>query len=137
MPTVKLYDGKRYFGEHVDADNTVAAADSGVVLNVIADGKKTTLPDAAAGNLGVVVIVRLGGVPAGGPVGSGANKSVAHEIAPHSSDKIVGLGAAGTADKSLLMAKDDMIVGDYVKLQSDGAGAWNVLEAVGAWTREA
>ena len=138
MPTVKLYDGKRYFAENVSANNTVAAADSGVVLNIIADALVTTLPNITTARAGTRVIVKLGGVPAGGPVGSGANKSVGHAISPHSSDKIVGLGAAGVADKDLLMVKASMQVGDYVILQAGDAteGNWNVVEAVGAWTRE-
>ncbi len=138
MATVKLSDGRRVLGENVSANNTVALADSGSALNQIADAKVTTLPDAAAGNVGLEVFVVLGGVPAGGPVGSGSNGSVGHEIAPHSSDKIVGiLGGSGTADKSILMAKDDMVAGDYVKLRSNGVDTWFVVEASGAWTMEA
>lgn len=137
MPTAKLYDSQRLFAETVSADNTVAVADSGVVLNQTADAKTTTLPDAAAANVGLTVIVRLAGVPAGGPVGSGSNESQGHTISPHSSDKIVGLGASGTTNKDLLMVKASMIVGDYVKLVSNGVDTWYVQEAVGAWTFEA
>jgi len=138
MATVKLADGRRVLGENVSANNTVALADSGSALNIISDAKVTTLPDAAAGNVGLEVFVVLGGVPAGGPVGSGSNASVGHEIAPNSSDKIVGiLGGSGTADKSILMAKASMIVGDYVKLRSNGVDTWFVVEASGAWTMEA
>jgi len=137
MPTRKLYDSQRLFAEDVSADNTVAVADSGVVLNQTADAKVTTLPDAAAANVGLTVIVRLGGVKAGGPVGSGSNASQGHAISPHSSDKIVGLGASGTTNKDLLMVKASMIVGDYVKLVSNGVDTWYVEEAVGAWTFEA
>jgi hypothetical protein len=137
MATVKLYDSKRYACENVSANNTVAVADSGNVLNIIADAIVTTLPAVASSNVGLTVVVRLGGVPAGGPVGSGSNGSVGHEIAPNASDKIIGLGAAGTDDKSLLMVKSSMQVGDYVKLVSDGLNGWFVQEAVGSWTREA
>ena len=137
MATVKLYDGKRYDAENVIADNTVAVADSGRVLNIIADGKLTTLPNNAAGTVGLTVIVRLGGVPAGGPVGSGSNASLGHEIAPHSSDLIVGRGVTGTADKSLLMTKANMIVGDYVILVGNGVDTWFIQESVGAWAFEA
>lgn len=139
MATAKLYDSQRLFAENVSANNTVAGADSGVVLNQTADAKVTTLPDITAALAGTRVIVRLAGVAAGGPVGSGASASQGHEIAPHSSDKIVGLGVAGTADKSLLMVKADMVVGDYVILRAGDvtAGVWAVEEAVGAWTFEA
>lgn len=137
--SVKLYEaGARLYSEDVSANNTVALADSGVVLNQVTDGKVTTLPDAAAGNVGLRVIVRLGGVPkTTGLSGSGDNASVGHEVAPHASDKIVGLGSSGTADKSLLMAKASMKVGDYVALRSNGVDTWFVEEAVGAWTFEA
>ena len=137
MATAKLYDSKRYFSEDVSADNTVAIADSGVVLNQIADGKVTTLPAVASSNVGLTVIVYLGGVKAGGPVGSGTNASLGHTISPNASDKIMGLGQAGTDDKDLLMAKANMMVGDYVKLRSDGVNGWFVEEATGAWTFQA
>jgi hypothetical protein len=137
MPTRKLYDSHRLFAEDVSADNTVAIADSGVVLNQTADAKTTTLPAVASTNVGLEVIVRLGGVKAGGPVGSGSNGSQGHTISPNASDKIMGLGVAGTDDKDLLMAKDDMIAGDYVRLRSDGVNGWFVVEAVGAWTFQA
>lgn len=138
MATIKLRDGRRVLGENVSANNTVTLADSGSALNQIADAKVTTLPDAAAGNVGLEVFVVLGGEPAGGPVGSGSGGTVGHEIAPNSSDKIVGiLGGSGTADKSILMAADDQKVGDYVKLRSNGVDTWFVVEASGAWTMEA
>lgn len=130
-------DGRRVTCEDVTADNTVAAADSGMVLNIKADSKITTLPDITSSMVGLRVIVRLNGVPVtNGPVGTGSSKSVGHEIAPHSSDTIVGLGAAGTADKSLLMVKASMVTGDYAVLQADGVSRWFVQEASGAWTRE-
>lgn len=138
MANIKLRDGRVVLGENVSANNTVALADSGSALNIVADDIVTTLPNAATSNVGLEVFVVLGGVKQGGPVGTGANGSLSHEIAPHSSDKIVGiLGGSGVADKSLLMAQDDMVVGDYVKLRSDGVDTWFVVEASGAWTVEA
>ena len=139
MANVKLRNGDVVLGENVSANNTVALADSGSALNIVADAIVTTLPNAATSNVGLEVFVVLGGVKAtNGPAGTGSNKTVGHEIAPHSSDKIVGiLGGAGVADKSLLMAKANMVVGDYVKLRSDGVDTWFVVEASGAWTVEA
>jgi len=131
-------DGQRLFSEDVSANNTVALADSGVVLNQIADALVTTLPNAATSNVGLTVIVRLAGVPkSGAPAGTGDNQSIGHEIAPHSSDKIVGMGAANAADKSMLMVKASMKVGDYVKLRCDGVDTWFIDEVVGSWTFEA
>lgn len=135
--SVKLYDGKVYASEDVSANNTVAAADSGVVLNIVKDAIATTLPAVGATNVGLTVIVRIGGEPAGGAAGSGDDGSVGHAISPNSADKIIGLGAAGVDDKDLLIAKADSKVGDYVKLVSDGSTGWFVQEAVGEWTREA
>lgn len=132
--SVKLYDGKVYASEDVSANNTVAAADSGVVLNIVEDAIVTTLPSTAAG---LTVIVRIGGKPAGGSVGSGDDASVGHAISPAAADKIIGLGAAGADNKDLLMVKASSKVGDYVKLVGDGAEGWYVQEAVGEWTREA
>lgn len=139
MATVALRTaGQRLQSEDVTANNTVAAADSGVVLNQKADALVTTLPNLTSAMVGLRVIVRLAGVPVtSGPTGTGNNKSVGHEIAPHSSDKIVGFGVSGTADKSLLMVKASMKVGDYVILVGDGVDTWYVQEVVGSWTFEA
>lgn len=139
MADTVLYDaGARLDCEDVVADNTVAVADSGRILNIKADGKVTTLPNATAALAGLSVIVRLAGVPVtNGPAGTGANESVGHEIAPHSSDLIVGRGVTGTADKSLLMVKASQIVGDYVKLVCNGVDTWYIQEMRGAWTFEA
>lgn len=141
MSVVLRDAGQALYSEDVSADNTVAAADSGIVLNQVADGKVTTLPDITAALVGTVVIVRIGGVQqTNGPAGaSTGNGQVGHSISPHSSDKISGLGAAGTANKDLLMVKADGNVGDYVVLVAGDviAGVWNVVEAKGSWTREA
>lgn len=130
--------GQRFYSEAVTANNTVVAADSGVVLDQQADALVTTLPDITSSMVGLEVVVRLAGVKkTNGPAGSGDNASVGHEIAPHSSDSIVGLGASGTADKSLLMVKASQYVGDFVRLRADGVSRWFVVAAVGAWTFEA
>lgn len=136
--TLLNIEGRRVDCEDVTANNTVAVADSGRVLNIKADALVTTLPNNAAGTVGLSVIVRLAGVPVtNGPAGTGSNESVGHEIAPHSSDLIVGRGATGVADKSLLMVKASMKVGDYVKLVGNGVDTWFIQESSGDWTFEA
>ena len=105
---------------NVSANKTVADNDSGLVQNVIADGLTLTLPAAAAGK---TVTIRLGGVPAGGPVGSGANGSVGLTV----TGSVTGLGAAG----ALTADKETMQVGDEITLVS-GAATWYVQKAEGA-----
>lgn len=140
MAQVALRDaGQKLQSEDLTTNNTVAIADSGVVLNQRKDGLVTTLPAVASSNVGLRVIVRVGDVQqTSGPTGAGTgNKSIGHEIAPNASDKIMGFGQAGTDDKSLLLAKANHVVGDYVILQSDGVNGWMVQEVKGAWTFEA
>lgn len=139
MSKVLLHEeGQRLQAEDLTTSNTVAVADSGVVLNQTKDALVTTLPNITSSMVGLRVIVRLAGaVPTTGTAGTGSNESVGHEIAPHSSDKIVGFGVSGTADKSLLMVKASHKVGDYVILQADGVDTWYVQEVVGDWTFEA
>lgn len=131
-------NGQQLQSETVTANNTVAAADSGVVLNQTKDALVTTLPNITTSMVGLCVIVRLAGAtPTSGTAGTGSNESVGHEIAPHSSDKISGASQAGTADKSMLMVKASMKVGDYVILRADGVDTWFVQEYCGDWTFEA
>lgn len=139
MSKVQLREeGRRLQAEDVTANNTVAAADSGNVLNITKDALVTTLPNITTSMVGLTVIVRLAGAtPTTGTAGTGSNQSVGHEIAPHSSDKISGAGVSGTADKSLLMVKASQEVGDYVILQADGVDTWFVKEWSGSWTFEA
>lgn len=138
MAEVALRDaGQKLQSEDLTTNNTVAAADSGVVLNQRADGLTTTLPAVGATNVNLTVIVRVGDVQqTNGPTGAGTgNGEIGHTISPNSADKIIGLGAAGTDDQDLVLAKADHQVGDYVVLQSDGSTGWFVVEAKGAWAR--
>ena len=104
---------------NVSADKTLAAADSGVVQNVIADGVTITLPATAT------AVVRAAGVPAGGPVGSGSNKS--QEVVV--TGTVAGLGGA-SASATFTLAKDDMVAGDEIAFVN-GVVAY----AVGNWVR--
>lgn len=138
MSKVFLRDSVPQNAEDVTANNTVVAADSGVVLNQTKDALVTTLPNITTAMVGLTVIVRLAGVAkTNAAAGTGDDESMGHEIAPHSSDKISGAGASGTADKSMLMVKASQKVGDYVVLRADGVDTWFVQEYSGAWTFEA
>lgn len=114
-----LQDGRRTINE--SATKTITDAESGQVHNVIADGRTFTLPTVAAGK---VVVLRIGGVPAGGPVGAGANKTVGLTVV----GTVCGLG---TASGALTAAKATSNVGDEVKLVG-GAAIWYVESAKGA-----
>jgi hypothetical protein len=104
------------------ANYTINAGDSGTLINVRGGSSGSpitiTLPATA---LGVCVWLRF-------------SQGTYCDISPNSSDKIVGLGSAGTDDKDLQMANASD--GDYVRLLGDGADGWFVLEARGAYTRE-
>lgn len=104
---------------NISANKTLAAADSGIVQNVIADGVTITLPASAT------QVVRAAGVPAGGPVGSGSNGSQAVVVA----GTVAGLGGASAA-ATFTLAKDDMIAGDEIAFVNGV-----VSHAVGAWVR--
>lgn len=130
MAELRYTEGFTLFS-NVDDDKTLAANDQGRVQNVIADEVTVTLPAAAAG---LVFTVRAGGVPAGGPVGSGANKSLALDIATNGSETITGLGASSA--NNLIVDKTDNVVGDFVTLIGR-TGGWNIVEAAGAWKRAA
>jgi hypothetical protein len=113
-----LQDNRRYI--NVSATKTITDAESGQVQNVIADAKVLTLPAAAAGK---VITIRIGGVPAGGPIGSGANKSVGVSIV----GTVCGLG---TASGTLTGTKASLNAGDEIKLVG-GAAIWYVDHAKG------
>lgn len=112
--------------------NTTLAKDthSGIVVNVIADGKTITLPAAAAG---VMFRVRNGGAAptSGGPVGSGSGKSVAVVIAPNGTDTIGGAGRAA-ANSNLTNTKSTATVGDEIELLGV-SGAWQIVNKKGIW----
>jgi len=102
---------------------------TGVVINVVADGKNITLPAAAAG---VMFKIRNGGAaPTGAPVGASGNKSMAVTIVPNGTDTIGGAGRAA-ANTNLVNTKATANVGDEVELLSV-AGAWQIVGKKGIW----
>lgn len=118
---------------------TLAAADNGIVQNVIADGIAVTLP-ATAANLAFTI--RNGGVPASSAVGmgTGADFSVLVKVSPNASDGISGLAFTAATNKAAQNTKATARVGDEITLigsGTTGVTGWNVLRAKGTWAREA
>lgn len=114
-----LQDGRRYIS--VSATKTITDAESGQVQNIIADGKTITLPTVAAGKK---IVLRIGGVAAGGPIGSGANKTVGVTVV----GTVCGLG---TASGALTGTKATLNAGDEIELIG-GAAIWYVGFVKGA-----
>lgn len=111
--------------------NTTLAKDthSGLVLNVVSDGKTVTLPAAAAG---VMFTVRNGGAaPTGAATGARGDGSVAVTIAPNGTDTIGGAGRAA-ANTSLVNTKSTSKAGDEVTLLGV-SGAWQIVNITGVW----
>lgn len=122
----------------VTASKTLTDADSGLIQYVSTLNSATvpvviTLPAAAAGKSVVVV---NGGRRAGGPVGSGASKSVDVTVRPAGSDTMTGLGFTPAAAKGAFSSKASHLAGDFIRLVS-GAATWYIAEARGTWVREA
>jgi hypothetical protein len=135
----RLPDGR--MAVNVTEAKALGIADSGIVQNVIVDGIAVTLPATATQG---VWPIRAGGVPvSGGPAGTGSDGSMSLEIAPQAADRIQG-GPDGTAtdDKSLLLAKAKMHVGDEIVIRNTGETNGPIVERVSVYdltglTREA
>lgn len=119
MPSVQNPSDKRRQSVNVTGNKTLAASDSGYVQNVIVDGATITLPASAT------AAVRAGGVPAGGPVGSGGNKSQTIVV----TGTTAGYGAASGA-ATFTLAKASQQVGDEIEFVNGV-----VVRVVGNWVR--
>lgn len=121
-------DGRQW--NNVSANKTLAKdTDSGVVQNVIADGKTVTLPAAAAG---VMFIIRNGGAAAtSAATGAVSDGTVAVTIAPNGTDTIGG-GGRSAANSNLVNTKATSVVGDEVTLLGV-SGAWQIVNKRGTW----
>lgn len=121
-------DGRQW--DNVTANRTLAKdTHSGVVQNVIADGKTVTLPAAAAG---IMFIIRNGGAAATGAAnGAVSDGTVAVTIAPNGTDTIGGAGRAAD-NSSLVNTKATSVVGDEVTLLGV-SGAWQIVNKRGTW----
>jgi hypothetical protein len=128
MANYRAQDGRTTLD--VSANTTLAKdTHTGVVVNVVSDGKTITLPAAAAG---VMFRVRNGGAQiTNAPVGTGANYTVAVTIAPNGTDTIGGAGRAA-ANSNLVNTKATARVGDEVTLLGV-SGAWQIVSQIGTW----
>lgn len=142
-PTVPYVgpDGRLWI--NVSENKTLLATEFGWVQNIIADGLTLTAPASATVLAGAEMVLRNGGVPAGGTVGSGGNKSVGFVLTPASGDGVTGNGYTAAVNKGVTYVKTEGKVGDEMRLACGGANtakAWNVALVKGtllAWTRTA
>lgn len=122
---------------NVTEAKTLAAADSGIVQNVIYANGVITLP--ATATVGCWTI-RNGGVPVtSGPAGSGSNENLI-SVDPNASDTVAGLNVSGTSadGKMLQNTAATARVGDEITILNTGATDGGiVLETKGTWAREA
>jgi hypothetical protein len=125
----------------IDTNKTLAAADSGVVQMVAADGITLTLPASASIGAGFTVVVENNGVAkTGGTTGSGDDASAGITIAMASGDGITGAGFTAAINKGAVNTKATAKVGDKIVLVASGANtaaAWNAQEVKGTWARQA
>lgn len=125
--------------EKIDTNKTFAAADSGVVQKIVADGLTLTLPASATVGSGYTLTILNAGAPkTSGPAGTGDNGSVGITLTPASGDGITGGSWTAAINKGAQNLKATAQVGDYIRLVASGANtaaAWNVVEMQGNWTR--
>lgn len=105
-------------------------ADGASIIQTATDTEIVNLPNAAAGNKGLVVTVQNVGA-------AGAAKV---SISPDASDKIVGtvgaVASGGVANKDWINTKATATPGDYTTLVSDGVDTWWIIGGVGVWASE-
>jgi hypothetical protein len=99
---------------------TLAIGDQGIVQNVTKSAT-VTLP---ATVVGYVFTIRNGG-----------DESVTINVSPNASDLIAGNGFTAANNKNAINTLGGF--GDEITLVGNGTTGWNILEAVGTWTREA
>jgi hypothetical protein len=129
-----MADGR--MGLNIDTSKTLAATDSGIVQNVIADAVVITLPASASTNVGQTHIVRNGGAkPTGTPTGAVSDGSVGIVVTPASGDGVTGGAWTAAINKGVTFTKSTSRVGDEVSLVAGGANtaaAWQVERMLGA-----
>lgn len=134
--TYRLNDGR--LAINVTENKTLAAADSGIVQNVIADNVVVSLPATADG---LAFTVRNGGdAPTGAAAGAVGDGSALVSVSPVAADGITGAGFTAAVDKDAQNTKATSQVGDEITLLGNGttgATAWTAFNVRGTWAREA
>lgn len=131
----QMSDGR--MGLDLDTSKTLAAADNGVVQNVIADGITITLP---ATVVGLAFTIRNGGVKStNGAKGTVSDGTVLVTVAPNASDQIAGNAITAADNKAWLNTKATSHVGDELTIIGDGTTGvgWNASKVIGTWARAA
>lgn len=106
------------------ANDTMAAADSGIVHVVDTDAVVITLPATAVG----LVITVMNGAADGAALVS---------VSPAAADQIIGNGFTAADNKDAQNTKATAKKGDFITLVADGASGWYVTAVRGIWAREA
>lgn len=128
-------DGRQWID--VTLNKTLAAADSGLVQNVIATNVTITLPASA---LELNYIIRVGGVaPTGATPGAVSNASMTVNVTPNGSDGLSGNAFTAATSKGAVSTNGN--VGDEIEISGSGTtsntAAWLFQHVVGVWTRQA
>lgn len=128
----QLPDGR--YARDIDTSFTVAAEDSGLVLNVVANSVTVTLPATATQG---VWTIRDGGVPvANGPTGAVTKASVV-TVDPNASDTLAGLNAEGTEQDGKYYKNTGGDIGDEITVINTGATDGGlILSTKGDWIIE-
>jgi len=129
----RLPDGR--IAVDVTENKTLAAKDSGIVQNVIANSIIVTLPATAV--VGSYV-VRDGGVPTtGGPVGAVVKPAIV-TVDPDAADTIAGLNVEGAAADGKYVRNTAGRIGDEITITNGPTNGGYIDGAViGDWLREA
>lgn len=128
----QLADGRMALD--IDTSKTLAAGDSGIVQNLIADALVITLLASASTNVGFEAIVRLGGARVSGlPKGAVSDSSQGAVITPASGDGVTGGAWTAAINKGVTFTKGSgqtgSKTGDEVRMTAGGANtaaAWMV-----------
>jgi hypothetical protein len=132
----QLPDGRMAL--RVDSNKTLAASDSGLVQNVVADNVTVTLPATVAG---YTYTVRNGGVASTGtPVGAVSDASALITVAPNASDGFSGNAFTAATNKAALNTKATAKVGDEIRVEGSGvtgSAGWLFDTVKGVWARQA
>lgn len=112
-----------YICETVADDKTLDVEDTGKAFFVTVDAKTITLPATA-----VAIICAI--------VNMGAFGTVAVNVSPNASDKIMGPDIAGADNKDLINTKATANRGDFVRVRLGHADGPMVEQLVGTWATQ-